>query len=957
MSFSNPPLNSSESIDSIDFADSVESAPELLAPAGTLSSLLAAVQNGADAVYMGASRFSARAFAGNFSDYELAAGIDYAHAFGKKVYVTLNTLYRDDELNDVTALFDELYQLGVDSVIVQDLGLLALLSEKYPNFAFHASTQMTVHNSYHALFLKKRGIVRIVPARENSIPELKAIKTTGVEVETFIHGALCICYSGQCLFSSLVGSRSGNRGKCAQPCRKKYTLLAAGKPVSTVGQYLLSPKDLNSSENIEKLMDAGVDSFKIEGRMKKPEYVAGVVSVYRNIIDRILNKKNKAEHEKSDSASSAFPTLAEKEKLKKLFNRDFTSGYFIKNPENDLMSRKLPYNKGILIGKIIKVDSNKRQIHVLLTSELSAHDGISIGDLEKEMRSTKDPRQGFPIHKMYVGRSICSKAFSGDTVEIPLPSSSDYESMRLPNSSDLVYKTFDFELQKELSKTFPALDSFDDCEESGNENGEKSNTVSEAASIQKTLKETYNSINFSETASASFLSSDSFPIAEIVEMLSPQDSIKISVSFDCILEVGKPISIIATDENGQSVSVLSEYIIESAQKNPFSKNQASDLLLKLGNTIYQVDLINVSVIGDCFIPVGEFKNIRNKALQALLTTRIENCRRPKSETEYDSPISPQPFFLPTPLVSVSVYAESELKAALEAGADRIYIGGDIFKNPITEEEYGITVSDLENIVSNLSDSDKSKIFFKTPFVTKENDFDSLGNTFEILKQIGISGISASNIGVYEFLKSDESFSSWFRIAADSAFNVFNSVAANLIFEAGAESVILSQEMSITDISKLAQNLANSKETEIQPLECLVHGRQRLMVTEHPLLESLLKSAGTSFSSSSKSLSDSFFEFVLKDAKNYSFPILTDVKRRNYVYNSKELNAYGLLPKLRTAGISIFKIDGIGHSDSEIFTLVSQYKNGLALIDSGNFKSDVSMDGSDFTNGSFLRGVE
>jgi len=402
---------------------------------------------------------------------------------------------------------------------------------------------------------------------------------------------------------------------------------------------------------------------------------------------------------------------------------------------------------------------------------------------------------------------------------------------------------------------------------------------------------------------------------------------------------------------------LSEYIIESAQKNPFSKNQASDLLLKLGNTIYQVDLINVSVIGDCFIPVGEFKNIRNKALQALLTTRIENCRRPKSETEYDSPISPQPFFLPTPLVSVSVYAESELKAALEAGADRIYIGGDIFKNPITEEEYGITVSDLENIVSNLSDSDKSKIFFKTPFVTKENDFDSLGNTFEILKQIGISGISASNIGVYEFLKSDESFSSWFRIAADSAFNVFNSVAANLIFEAGAESVILSQEMSITDISKLAQNLANSKETEIQPLECLVHGRQRLMVTEHPLLESLLKSAGTSFSSSSKSLSDSFFEFVLKDAKNYSFPILTDVKRRNYVYNSKELNAYGLLPKLRTAGISIFKIDGIGHSDSEIFTLVSQYKNGLALIDSGNFKSDVSMDGSDFTNGSFLRGVE
>ena len=260
--------------------DKASVSPELLAPAGTIVSLLTAVSNGAEAVYMGASRFGARAYAGNFSDYELAAGIDYAHAFGKKVYVTLNTLYKDEELPFVLELFDALYRHGVDSIIVQDLGLLYRINEKYPDFAVHASTQMTVHNSYHASFLQKRGVSRVVPARENSIPELIEIKKTGMDVEIFIHGALCICYSGQCFFSSFVGSRSGNRGKCAQPCRKRYKLLRNGQTLKTDGQYLLSPRDLNASTNIEKLIAAGMDSFKIEGRMKKPEYVAGVVSVY-----------------------------------------------------------------------------------------------------------------------------------------------------------------------------------------------------------------------------------------------------------------------------------------------------------------------------------------------------------------------------------------------------------------------------------------------------------------------------------------------------------------------------------------------------------------------------------------------------------------------------------------------------------------------------------------------------
>ncbi|MDV0445097.1 hypothetical protein MmiAt1_06540 [Methanimicrococcus sp. At1] len=984
--------NLSDASDTSDVSDL--SPPELLAPAGTFLSLIAAVQNGADAVYMGASRFSARAYAGNFSDSELAAGIDYAHAFGKKVYVTLNTLYKDDELDDVMLLLDELYCRGVDSVIVQDLGLLFRAASRYPDFAVHASTQMTVHNSYHASFLQKHGVSRVVPARENSIPELAEIKKTGVEVETFVHGALCICYSGQCLFSSLVGSRSGNRGKCAQPCRKRYTLLVRGKPVFVDGQYLLSPKDLNASETLKNLIQAGVDSFKIEGRMKKPEYVAGVVSVYRNLIDRIISEQN----------SGTLPTPAEEEKLLKLFNRGFTGGYFFKNPKNDLMSRKLPYNKGIPVGKITQTDRRNSNISVLLESELSAHDGISIGDIGKNMNSTEDPRIGFTVKKMYVGRKICSKAGPGDTVEIPMPPA-EYGS-KFPAAGDSVYKTFDFELQKDLLKTFPAAATDEE----------------RTALIEETVLSAYggsSSCNLSAADSSAVSPADdssvvspadSLSVPEMIEKLSPSESIQIPVSFDCKLTVGMPILITASDSEGLSVSVSSDYIIEPAQKNPFSKEQASDLLFKLGGTIWQTQSADVSVSGDCFVPVGEFKNARNKVLQALLNERIVRRQRqlPGNLNSNDSnkasgilqTDSESDF--PAPEISVCVYSKEGLFAALNAGADRIYAGGDLFKDPVSGVEFGLTAEDLRGLQNELSASDLDNIFFKTPSVTKENDFVSLKQNLEILKETGISGILASNVGVYEFIQSDSDFADYFKIAIDLSFNIFNSNAADFFFGQGVSSVIVSPELSISEIDKLIQSSASAADS-FPVFECCVHGRQRLMITEHPLLQSLL--AGKSFSSpqasafesesetasdfktnfGSNSESVSLSDYMLKDSKNYQFPVLTDAAGRNHLFNSKELNAFDLLSKIRKAGISCFRIDGIGHTSEEIFSLVKSYKTELSRIDhtaektdgkmietaettktaktenlSENRSEDVilySQDGSEYTKGNFLRSTD
>ena len=255
------------------------SVTELLAPAGDPEALYGAFAAGADAVYLGAARFSARAYAKNFDTQELIAALDHAHVFGKKIYLACNTLVRNDEIPQIFELMDPLYEHALDGVIVQDLGLLKLFRQRYPELALHGSTQMSVNSVSGALWLKEQGISRLVPGRELSIEEIKEIKRCGIELECFVHGAMCYSYSGRCLLSSMAGGRSGNRGRCAGPCRQPYTYNGKDKA------YYLSMKDMMALSGIPELIEAGVDSFKIEGRMKAPEYSAGVSAIYRKYID------------------------------------------------------------------------------------------------------------------------------------------------------------------------------------------------------------------------------------------------------------------------------------------------------------------------------------------------------------------------------------------------------------------------------------------------------------------------------------------------------------------------------------------------------------------------------------------------------------------------------------------------------------------------------------------------
>lgn len=245
---------------------------ELLAPAGSFQALKGAVSAGADAIYLGGQQYGARAYADNFSKEEICQGIHLAHVFGRKIYLTVNTLVKEKELDLLYDFLLPFYESGLDGVIVQDLGVLRLIRDSFPELSLHASTQMSLTGYRGADFLQKEGVSRIVPARELSLEEIKRIKEyTGIEIESFIHGAMCYCYSGQCLFSSILGGRSGNRGRCAQPCRLPYrTEEGRGEC------YPLSMKDMCTLEILPELIEAGIDSFKIEGRMKRPEYAAGV---------------------------------------------------------------------------------------------------------------------------------------------------------------------------------------------------------------------------------------------------------------------------------------------------------------------------------------------------------------------------------------------------------------------------------------------------------------------------------------------------------------------------------------------------------------------------------------------------------------------------------------------------------------------------------------------------------
>lgn len=332
---------------------------EVLAPAGTYECFRAAINAGADAVYLGGSMFGARAFAGNFEEAELIKAIRTAHLYGRKVYLTVNTLLRNDELEKLVQYVKPYYEEGLDAVIVQDYGVFAVLREAFPGLDLHASTQMTITGKYGAQLLKDMGAARVVPARELSANEIRDIyDNVDVEIESFVHGALCYCYSGQCLLSSMIGGRSGNRGRCAQPCRLTYSANGISE------KYLLSPKDMCTIEAVPDILDAGVYSLKIEGRMKSPEYVAGVSYAYRKYVDMYLEKGRDGYRVEEQDIRQ----------LMDLYNRGgFCKGYYYAQNDKSMMTFDRPNHQGIVIGNI-------KNGELILSQEVNPGDVLEFPD-------------------------------------------------------------------------------------------------------------------------------------------------------------------------------------------------------------------------------------------------------------------------------------------------------------------------------------------------------------------------------------------------------------------------------------------------------------------------------------------------------------------------------------------------------------------------------------------------
>lgn len=556
---------------------------ELLAPAGSYEALVGAVQSGANAVYVGGKQFGARAFANNFDNETIQKAIEYCHLRNVSLYVTVNTLYNDDQFHELIKYITFLYQSGIDAFIVQDMGLFHLIKNYFPDAQIHMSTQASVKNLEGVLFFEEKQIDRVVLARELHIKDIEDIaKNTHIDLEVFIHGALCMSYSGQCLMSSMIAKRSGNKGKCGQPCRLPYELIENGKIITGKDKYLLSPQDLCSIEHIGELIDAGIKSFKIEGRMKRPEYVYSVVSAYRKAIDAYQNNK----------------TVSLKEdifNMKKMFNRGFTEGFLFQNSLS--LAKSIPGNQGIYLGHIDHYQKNNKLLYIILNESLSQNDRIYFP--KDDLTRT--------ITKLYKNNKLINRAKKGELIAIELDSKI--------NLKQDVYKVIDYEfiqnIQNTLKKEHIQLPI--DIEL----NGEmykplqliiscfnKKVTVYSQAVVEKALKTPLSSKRLEEQLCKL---GNTIYYADHVHISFPDQGI---ISIKEVNELRRKAIELLNNKRLNYKRFIKEIDYPSFQKKDYTQKK---LAVKV-STKHMLDHINIDSIDQIFIPFYEYKHYSSKVI-------------------------------------------------------------------------------------------------------------------------------------------------------------------------------------------------------------------------------------------------------------------------------------------------------------------------------------------------------
>ena len=733
---------------------------ELLAPAGTWEALEAAVNAGADAVYLGGKAFGARAYASNFDREEMTRAVYFCHMHHVRLYVTVNTLVDDKELPELEEYLVFLHNAGIDGIIVQDLGVIRAAQRIVPDLPLHASTQMTVTNSAGVRFAAEHGMVRVVPARELSLADLKKVSDTGLEIEAFIHGALCVCYSGQCLMSSLIGGRSGNRGRCAQPCRLPYTLvdkdgkdLLAGKDA---GQYLLSPKDLNTLKVLPQMIEAGVLSYKIEGRMKRPEYVAVVVDAYRRAMDSY--KRGSYEVPEKDLAN-----------IEQIFNRDFTTAYLEKHQGRLMMSDRRPNNRGVLIGRVQKLNKDHTKAVIKLDKTIHAGDGL-------EFWVKVGGRVGTVVDTLRVNGAVVASAEAGSLAEIDIP-----KGVRL---NDRVFRTMDSELMAYAGQFY----------------GEKNKkripvTVKVTAHMGSPMEVVLTDCDGNSGAGLTdFVAEparkhalDEGAVRKQVDRLGATEYVLAALETELDDGLMVPMSEI-NEARRKACEALDAARLEAfaPARRPVARSQM------MSRWLHELEHSDAgsAVAG----PEGN-----EKAGRAFQRKEGQHFGEEKD----------------MPQLTVWTDTPEKVKAALDGGADWIIFGGDRYSSK------DVTFADYETAVKLARDKGR-KIAFSTPRIVKESQQAFFAAFLKQAAACQIDLLYVHNLGIWQLARELKIGTP---LWADMSLNIYNSQSLQFWKEAGATGATLSVELNMGQLAHLAK-------VSPLPLECLVQGPIEMMVSEY-----------------------------------------------------------------------------------------------------------------------------
>lgn len=840
---------------------------ELLAPAGSWEAFKAAVENGADAIYLGGKSFNARASAANFSSEELQAAIRYAHEREVKVYVTVNILIADREFPELMDYLYSLYRIGADAVILQDPGVAWLMRNILPEMETHASTQMTVNTHWGVRRLERMGFSRAVLAREVSGREMAEIcASTPLTIEVFVHGALCICYSGQCLMSSFIGGRSGNRGTCAQPCRLGYELVNQSKEnvlaQANLGNHLLSPRDLNLVEELAELHKSGVDSLKLEGRMKRPEYVATVTRIYRRALG----------HLPSLLGSESFGLLEpeEKRELTQIFNRDFTTGYFYSHPGAELMSYKKPNNRGTRLGRVSGWERGR--LLVKLEAVLNQGDGVEIW--------TGQGREGLTVEEIHLnGQSVVS-AQPGDVVGL--------EFFGKTNQGDRVFKTHDALLMEKARYSF----------QEGKEQRKS-------------------------------------PLLLWVKG-----------------QAGEKLELEA-QSRGHRVKVYSAFLLEPALKRPLNQDYLWQQLGRLGTTPFRLESLEADLQGELILPVSELNDMRRRVVDKLLAEE-EGVAPRISEQEYkrrsekwkltlrsSRPVGQSPA---APMVAVAVSDLEGLEGALEAGAKRILLGGELWRS-----RRGFSLAEARKGVELCHRSGAQSIWRLPRIMNEEQSTHWLKILAETARWQERPVLMAANLGELELIRV---FDPDWPLELDYSLNVFNEAGVSYFLQEKAQMVTLSPELHHEQIRVLAG---------WPHLEMLVFGDMEMMVSEYcPIGATLGGKKGETCTR--PCLKEPYF---LRDRLNYDFPIETDLACRMHLFNVKRLNLYGELGQIAAMGIRNIRLELVRSNRRQVREVVSLFRTAWEKSNpeqrsrteaENGLKALEALFPEGFTKGHFFRGI-